>query len=306
MPGICDSPWRVEHYADTLVGLSPHTQRAYTDDAREFVDWCDRGGCAAPEQLDHRTLRRYLASLSTRRYARATVARKATSIRRYARWLHRHGLVDSDPGALLATPKTRARLPKVPRTPEAVGVIEQAAGLAASSPDRMALARARRDHALLELLYGAGLRISEACGLDRGDLDLRNRLVTVAGKGGKTRRVPLGEPAADALGQWLSAGRAQFLCDDSPPDAVFLNLSGRRLGTRDARRVMARFPTSDGQTLHPHALRHAFATHLLEGGADLRVVQELLGHTDLATTQTYTHVTRDRLKNVYDRTHPRA
>jgi integrase/recombinase XerC len=168
------------------------------------------------------------------------------------------------------------------------------------------MALAQRDVAVLEVLYGAGLRVSECCGLDVGDCDLDRRALTVMGKGSKARRVPLGEPARRALGTYLGRGRPLLAETGSAGDAVFLNTRGRRLGTRDARRIVERHPLADGQKLHPHVLRHAYATHLLEGGADLRVVQELLGHTDLATTQIYTHLTRDRLRAVYDATHPRA
>jgi len=214
----------------------------------------------------------------------------------------------------------------VPRRAEAAALLDQAAGAVggerpegrrpaspgedgpageASRPEKEA-ALAQRDVAVLELLYGAGLRVSECCGLDVRDCDLDRRALTVMGKGAKARRVPLGEPARGALGTYLSRGRPLLAGSGSAGDAVFLNTRGRRLGTRDARRIVERHPLADGQKLHPHVLRHAYATHLLEGGADLRVVQELLGHTDLATTQIYTHLTRDRLRAVYDATHPRA
>jgi integrase/recombinase XerC len=160
--------------------------------------------------------------------------------------------------------------------------------------------------AVVELLYGAGLRVSECCGLDVGDVDLRRSLVTVLGKGAKVRRLPLGEPARDAVGTYLRAGRAVLQPSAEAGRALFLNARGRRLTPRDVRRVLDRHPLADGRSLHPHALRHAYATHLLEGGADLRAVQELLGHADVGTTQIYTHVTRERMRAVYERTHPRA
>jgi integrase/recombinase XerC len=172
--------------------------------------------------------------------------------------------------------------------------------------DETEVAIARRDLALLELLYGTGTRISECCGLDLDDVDLKKRHVTVLGKGSKIRRLPIGDAARSALADYLRSGRNMLLRDTSPGSAVFLNRRGNRLTPRDARRVLDQFPLPGGQALHPHALRHAFATHLLEGGADLRAVQELLGHADLSTTQVYTHVTRDRLKSVYQHTHPRA
>ena len=158
----------------------------------------------------------------------------------------------------------------------------------------------RRDLAVLELLYAAGLRVSELCGLDRGDVDLRDRTVTVLGKGGKQRRVPVHTAAVDALRAWFEDGRETM---DGPPEAVFVNRRGARLGPRDVRRILDRRSASP---THPHALRHTYATHLLDGGADLRVVQELLGHASLATTQVYTHVSKERLRAVYDETHPRS
>ena len=157
---------------------------------------------------------------------------------------------------------------------------------------------------MLELLYGAGLRVSECCGLDVDAVDLRKRSVTVLGKGAKVRRLPLGEPACAAVAAYLATARPRLLRGATA--ALFVNARGNRMTPRDARRVLARHPLADGRSLHPHALRHAYATHLLEGGADLRAVQELLGHADVGTTQVYTHVTRDRLWSVYERTHPRA
>ncbi len=156
------------------------------------------------------------------------------------------------------------------------------------------------------MLYGAGLRVSECCGLDTCDVDLRNSTVTVLGKGAKVRRLPLGEPAQDALRGYLVDGRAHLLGVGAADDPLFLNARRRRMTPRDVRRVLIRYPLPDGRALNPHALRHAYATHLLEGGADLRAVQELLGHADVGTTQIYTHVTRERLRSVYSRTHPRA
>ncbi|MCZ7536702.1 MAG: tyrosine-type recombinase/integrase [Acidimicrobiia bacterium] len=170
----------------------------------------------------------------------------------------------------------------------------------------MVAAAALRDLVVLELLYGAGLRVSECCGLAPGDVDTRKGHVTVTGKGSKVRRVPLGEPGCDAVSRYLREARSSLAGPETPPDALLLNARGRRLGTRDARRILDRYRLPDGRAIHPHSLRHAFATHLLEGGADLRVVQELLGHADLATTQVYTHVTRDRLRSVYEDAHPRA
>lgn len=297
--------WPVETFVASLTSASPHTRRAYEHDVAEFVQWCGRGGCAEPGSLDHRTLRRYLAYLTTRGFGRSTIARKAASVRAYTRWLRRQGLAESDPGRSLSTPKGIARLPRVPRRSETTAMLDAATD-AADDLTGHARAAACRDLAVIELLYGAGLRVGECCGLAPGDVDLRRGHVTVLGKGVKVRRVPLGEPACEAVARYIAEGRSVLARSDSPPDALLLNARGRRLGTRDVRRILDRYRPADGGALHPHALRHAFATHLLEGGADLRVVQELLGHADLSTTQVYTHVTRDRLRSVYEGAHPRA
>jgi site-specific recombinase XerD len=196
----------------------------------------------------------------------------------------------------------------VPRAADTLDLLVRAVERVALADDE-SQAVARRDLALLELLYGTGARISECCNLDLRALDLRKGHVTVLGKRSKIRRLPLGDAARSALSDYVASGRPALVRDEpdaSAREAVFLNRRGRRLTPRDARRVLDRYPMPDGRALHPHALRHAFATHLLEGGADLRAVQELLGHADLATTQVYTHVTRDRLKTVYQHTHPRA
>ncbi len=300
--------WATDGFLASLSGSSEHTRAAYAHDVDEFVAWLARGA-VTPERLDHRVLRRYLAYLDTRGFARTTVARKAAAVRAYLRWLHRHGTISTDPGRALRTPKGAARLPRVVRADEAGALLDGAAALLDADDravDLVAHAVNLRDVAVLEVLYGAGLRVAEACGLGRDDCDLRRGLLTVHGKRAKIRRVPIGAPAVDALDAWLRDGRAQLVTEQSPADAVFLNRRGRALTPRDARRVLERHTLPDGRTLHPHALRHAYATHLLEGGADLRAVQELLGHADLATTQIYTHVTRDRLRAVYEATHPRA
>jgi integrase/recombinase XerC len=281
----------------SLSGRSEHTRRAYSRDVTEFVAWCERGGCPDPARLDHRTLRRYLAYLQTRGLARPTIARKAASVRAYVRFLRRRGVIERDVAVDVHAPKGARRLPRVPRRSETAVLLDSAASVAAD-------ARALRDIAAFELLYGAGLRVSECCGLDVGDVDRRRRTVTVLGKGAKVRRLPLGAAALAAVTRYERDGRPQLLREAT--DALFLNTRGRRMTPRDVHRSLARWRLPDGRTVHPHALRHAFATHLLEGGADLRVVQELLGHADVGTTQVYTHVTRDRLRSVYERTHPRA
>jgi site-specific recombinase XerD len=308
-------PWEVDGYVASLTAASPHTREAYARDARQFVEWAERGGCPSPGALDHTILRRYLAYLTTQQLAKRTIARKAASLRSFLRYLKRHGVVTTDSGRSLRAPKGSARLPRVPNAGEAVALLERVeAGMPSASADGsgepddddVARAVALRDLAVLEVLYGTGLRISECCGLGPRDVDFAQGTVTVLGKGAKVRRLPLGGPAREALDDWLRSGRKALVGPDTPADAIFLNRRGKRLSPRDARRILERYPMPDGRTLHPHVLRHAYATHLLEGGADLRVVQELLGHADLATTQIYTHLTRERLRAVYEATHPRA
>ncbi len=301
--------YRLDEFLGSLAAKSPHTRRAYEHDAVEFVTWVGRAGIA-PAAVDHKVLRRYLAYLDTRGFARSTIARRAAAVRALLRYLHRHGVIDQDPARRLATPALPRRLPRVPKQSETVAALEgfgerPTPSSPTDSKAPRALAFAARDLALVELLYGAGLRVGEACGLRPSDVDRRARHVTVLGKGAKVRRVPIGEPAVEAVDAYLRH-RDQLIGPASPADALFVNQRGRRLTPRDASRIVARLHLPDGRSLHPHALRHAFATHLLEGGADLRVVQELLGHADLGTTQVYTHVTRDRLTAVYEHTHPRA
>jgi site-specific recombinase XerD len=311
-------PWAPDDFVASLVSVSPHTRSAYAHDVREFVEWAERGGCPTPDRLDRRVLRRYLGFLDTRGFARSSIARKAAAVRSYLRWLRRHGVIETDPGRGLRAPKGASRLPRVIRADEAADLLDvvaleaedRTAGNDAddgaegdADPDPVATAVVLRDLAVLEVLYGAGLRVAECCGLRRDDVELgrgsgRSGLVTVVGKGSKIRRVP--------IAAWLDRGRPELATASSPRDIVFLNRRGKALTPRDARRILERHPLPDGRALHPHALRHAYATHLLEGGADLRAVQELLGHADLATTQIYTHVTRDRLRSVYEATHPRA
>jgi site-specific recombinase XerD len=304
-------PWDVEGFVASLGNRSEHTRRAYEHDVREFTAWAERGGCPDPASTDRRALRRYLGYLDTRGFSRPSVARKAAAVRAYLRYLVRHGEVQVDAGRTMRSPKGESRLPRVPRRDEAAAMLDAAQravaeALPGEGDDPVAGALARRDVAVLELLYGAGLRVSECCGLAPDDVDLRRGLVTVLGKGSKVRRIPVGEPACTAVAGYLARGRPRLEGPESPVDRLFLNRRGRPLTPRDARRILDAHPLPDGRTVHPHVLRHAYATHLLEGGADLRAVQELLGHADLATTQIYTHLTRDRLRAVYEATHPRA
>jgi len=296
--------WSVGAFSRSLAGLSPHTVRAYGADVRLFEQWAQRAGVSEPAGVDRLLLRRYLAYLATRRRAPATLARKAAALRCYFAWLADRGVIDHDPARRLSAPSGRSRLPRVLDRREITTLLDapQLAGSRAAAVDASG-AVTLRDDAVLELLYGCGLRVAELCGLDHGDVDLAGRTVSVHGKGGRQRRVPMHRRCAEALRAWGESGRHLLVRADSPADAVFLNRAGRRLGPRDVRRVLDRRAPSP---THPHALRHSFATHLLDGGADLRVVQELLGHASLQTTQVYTHVSKERLLSVYGATHPRA
>jgi site-specific recombinase XerD len=287
--------WEQDAFVRSLSSVSDNTVLAYADDVRQFVTWAERAGLSGPLDVDRLILRRYLAFLATRRFARRSIARKAAALRRYFGWLRRTGAIPTDPSARLTAPRGDARLPHVLREAELDTLLTPP-----SADDPVGL----RDAAVLELLYGSGLRVGELCGLRLIDLDLQRSMVTVWGKGAKQRQVPMSEPSAEAVRVWLAHGRAALVVAGvSPDDAVFLNRRGRQLSPRDTRRILDRRAANP---THPHALRHTFATHLLDGGADLRAVQELLGHADLATTQLYTHVSKERLRSVYEATHPRA
>jgi integrase/recombinase XerC len=291
--------WRVDAFEQSLTALAPATVEAYVRDVTDFAAWAERLTIGGPEAVDRRVLRRYLAYLGTRRYARRTIARKASSLRRYFAWLRRTGAIVADPAAGLSAPKGEARLPHVLRRDEIAALLDEPPAAVDRDEDAVRL----RDDAVLELLYGSGLRVAELCGIDLADVDHGRRAVRVLGKGSKTRQVPMSAPAAEAVAGWLERGRPAMLTDASPSGAVFLNRRGRRLSPRDVRRLLDR---RSSVPTHPHALRHTFATHLLDGGADLRAVQELLGHADLATTQLYTHVSRERLRSVVEGSHPRG
>ena len=292
--------WDLDEFAASLTSLAPASVAAYRRDLAAFVEWADRLGLSGPEGVDRRVLRRYVAFLTTRGYARRTIARHVASLRRYFDWLRRRGRIEVDPSARLSAPGHDGRLPRVLRRDE-IEVLLDVGPPPTDDPIEAALAQ--RDTAVLEILYGSGLRVAEVCGLRPVDIDLDRARLTVWGKGSKQRVVPLSEPAVDALLRWLGSGRDVLIDADTPADAVFVNRRAHPLTPRDVRRILDRRAAGPA---HPHALRHTFATHLLDGGADLRAVQELLGHADLATTQLYTHVSRERLRGVLETTHPRA
>lgn len=289
----------VAHIADERR-RSPATVAAYRGDAEGLASFCADLGITHPDEVVPTVLRRYLAHLHERGYARATIARRTSSLRALFGFLARRGEIDRDPAAHLDAPRREVGLPRVLRPDQVEALIESAGEDAVG----------RRDRALLELLYGAGARVSEACALDLGGLDLSARQARLFGKRRKERIVPLGGPAVAALGAYLDRGRAELAArarDRAPTPAVFLDSRGSRLDPRSARRVVTRAARSAGLgRVTPHTLRHSYATHLLEGGADLRSVQELLGHSSLETTQRYTHLSRGRLVEIYHESHPRA
>ena len=296
---MATDPWHREAFAASLLAVADNTRAAYRRDVAAFVEWTDRLGLPGPTDVDRKVLRRYVSHLSTRRYARRTIARKAAALRRYFGWATRAGVVPTDPSSGLSVPPGTGRLPRVLRGDELTVLLDEPRAATSDDPPAIRL----RDDAVLEVLYGSGLRVGELCGLRPVDLALDEGLVRVWGKGGKQRRVPLSDPAVHAVAAWLARGRADLVASDTPDDAVFLNRAGHRLSPRDVRRIVDRRAATP---THPHALRHTYATHLLDGGADLRAVQELLGHSDLATTQHYTHVSKERLRSVLHATHPRA
>ncbi|WP_343941227.1 tyrosine recombinase XerC [Pseudonocardia zijingensis] len=278
-------------------GRSAHTVRAYRGDLTGLL-----GGLDELEGLDLPRLRSWLAAGHEAGLGRATLARRGAAARSFTAWAHRTGRLPDDPGARLVTPRPRRELPAVP-TVQQTGAVLDAAGNGAAEEHPVAL----RDLLVLELLYATGVRVAELCGLDLDDVDPDRRALRVVGKGDHERTVVYGVPASDALRRWLAVGRPALARPGSPP-ALLLGARGGRLDPRVARRVVhqALGAVPGAPDVGPHGLRHAAATHMLEGGADLRYVQELLGHAKLATTQLYTQVTVERLKVVHEQAHPRA
>ncbi len=295
----------VDAFADHLLlerGLSGHTVRAYRGDLRSLLDFVlgPDAPLFDPAELTLVALRAWLARDAEDGRSRATLARRAAAARTFTAWARRTGLIASDVGARLASPRAANALPDVLTREAAAALLDAARHLAADgSPVRL------RDWAALELTYASGLRVSELTGLDLADLDFARRTVRVHGKGGKDRVAPFGIPAERALTAWLAA-RLRLVREGSG-DAVFLGERGRRLDPRTLRAALHRLTALAGvKDLSPHGLRHSAATHLLEGGSDLRTVQEMLGHSSLATTQRYTHVSPERLRAAFAQAHPRA
>ncbi|MGV9762416.1 tyrosine recombinase XerC [Micromonospora tulbaghiae] len=304
----------VDDFADHLSRVrnrSVHTVRAYVTDLVSLLDHAVRMGCAELPELDLAVVRSWLAKQRTMGAARTTMARRAAAARTFSAWAHRTGLLADDVAAPLASPRARRELPTVLRADQAAALMEAARPADAPQAGESAGAESidavlLRDRLLLELLYGTGVRISEACGLDVTDVDQARRVVRVLGKGGRERSVPYGVPAQRALDAWLRDGRPALLTPGSGR-ALLLGARGGRLNPTTARRIVSGWAGVAGvPRVTPHGLRHSAATHLLEGGADLRAVQELLGHSSLASTQIYTHVSVERLRAAYRQAHPRA
>ena len=275
---------------------SEHTVRAYVGDVVSLLHHAAQAGCATPADLDITVLRAWLAARMRQGAARTSQARRAAAARTFTAWALRTGLAPTDPGAQLASPRTHRDLPTVLRADQAADLVET------TSDDAEGL----RDRAVLELLYATGVRVSELCGLDRGDLDESRRVVRVFGKGAKERAVPYGLPAQRALDDWLRHGRPA-LATTTSGDALFLGVKGGRLQQTVVRRIVLAAARAAGLPhTSPHDLRHSAATHLLDGGADLRAVQDLLGHASLSSTQIYTHVSTERLRAAFKQAHPRA
>ncbi len=309
-----------ERYLRAERSLSPHTIRAYTSDIRSLLEHVRGNGIQTPDDLDLAQLRSWLAVQHSAGAARTTLARRGAAARTFTALAYRRGWLAADPGPRLGTLKTHRVLPHVLRQDEMEAVLGglDAAGRRAEAVTTGGPAEAEpkqkaeaavilRDAAVLELFYATGIRVSELCGLDADSLDHGRRTVRVRGKGDKERTVPVGVPALRAVSRWLAAGRPVLATSASGP-ALFLGVRGGRLDPRTARRIVHERLRETGTTRDagPHGIRHSAATHLLEGGADLRSVQEILGHASPATTQIYTHVSIERLKSSYRQAHPRA
>jgi len=278
---------------------SEHTVRNYGADLRQFLEYFTPPGGEppAPGAIDALAIREWLGDLYRRRLAAVTIRRKMAAVRSFLQFLVRNGVIEVNRAKLVSTPKTPKLLPRVPSAEQTNRILDQL------SAARVKTANPERDRAILEMLYGCGLRVSELAGLNMDDLDVAGRWIRVRGKGKKEREVPVPGKAAEALEEWLARRRP------APGEtAVFLNRNGKRLSDRSIRAIVKRYAVLLGgdPSIHPHTLRHAFATHLLAEGADLRAIQELLGHARLSTTQKYTQISLTELMEIYDKAHPKA
>ena len=306
-PQLAEALAAFERHLRAERSLSAHTVRAYVGDVSSLLEYAHRVGVQAPGALAAIHLRGWLASQHASGAARTTLARRGAAARTFTAFAHRQGWLVTDPGPQLGTLKTRRTLPHVLRQDEMRAVLDTAARRAEATQTRVQAAIALRDAAVLEVLYATGIRVSELCELTPDSIDHARRTVRVRGKGDKERTVPVGVPALRAVARWLDQGRPALATTSSGP-ALFLGVRGGRLDPRTARRIVHQRLRDGGATreVGPHGLRHSAATHLLEGGADLRSVQEILGHSSPATTQIYTHVSIERLKSSYRQAHPRA
>jgi len=309
-------------YLRSVRNASPNTLRSYQTDLEEFIQYLAPPGTTplALREIDHRTIREFLGHLHARGLQKSSIARKLASIRSFFKYCVRDGRLENSPARLVSTPKLPKRVPRVLSADQMGGFLD---GMSAAGEDALAGRRARpgaredesrllvkRDLAMLELLYASGLRVSELTGLNVVDMDRKEMMLRVLGKGNKERVVPFGGKAEHAIAAYweVRAGILQSANGRTEPQAVFLNCLGQRLTARSVNRILKKYArlVNVNLNLHPHSLRHAFATHLLADGADLRAIQELLGHSSLSTTQKYTHATIRQLMEVYDKAHPRA
>jgi integrase/recombinase XerC len=299
---------RVEEFLSAFAnerGASPHTQRAYRRELHNFAVYivAMQGARCAIKKIEHQQIRAYLSELYGRGLSKASAARALAAIRSWFKWLARHGYVEQNPASLVTTPKLPKHLPRVPTIEQMNRVVDAASDDNAAWPER--------DRVIFEMLYGCGIRNAELVGLDLRDIHWANEAILVRGKGRKERHVPLGDAAAQALRAYLPERAKRLAAAQKSTDALLLNARLRgegRLTTRSVGRIVKRIAMANGlpAEVHPHTLRHAFGTHMLEEGADLRAIQELLGHERLSTTQRYTQLTVGQVAEVYDRTHPRA
>ena len=291
------------HYLTAEKALSTHTVRAYLGDLDSFIDHMGRNGLTEIAEINLPLIRSWLATQQVRGGARTTLSRRATSIRLFTKWATKRGYLASDVGSTLATPKPHRTLPGVLTQGDAVTALDSMATRAAEFDTPTSI----RDVAIVELLYATGARVSEVCGLDLEDLDFNRNTIRVLGKGNKERMIPMGAPAVKALNTYINTARP-LLANDKSARALFLGARGKRIDQRAVRTIVyeALSALEGVERMGPHALRHSAATHLLEGGADLRTVQEILGHSSLATTQIYTHVSTERLRQAFKQAHPRA
>ena len=290
-----------EEHPAMVRNLSDNSIRGYVGDLESFLAHMEKLKVLEFKDLTIEHIRSWLANLQTTGVARSTLTRRIVSIRAFTNWAASNGWLTSDLGANLSIPKAHRTLPEILDVDEAAQILKALEVKAGEEVSAVNL----RDLAMLEILYASGIRVSELCGLNLGDIDASRNTLSVIGKGDRQRVVPLGIPAMKALQNYLSNGRGEFLNNKSA-DAVFLGSRGKRIDQRTVREVVYEAMKAVGATMGPHGLRHSAATHLLEGGADLRTVQEILGHASLATTQIYTHVSPERLQSAYKQAHPRA